>query len=147
MAYASRPGDEIKVYSTGRNIRPVIDHLNSLVASESLRIRIVDVESDSDVSIKFEDDLGYSNAVGLAYPFCGKIYITNLVPPDQIYVVLMHEILHCAGVGHEPEDPSSIMYTHSQRQGQLKKWHTQYLRRLAGITIPGRIVAQIRAML
>lgn len=144
MAYAGRTGDEIKIYSTGRNIRPVVEHINFLVASESLTFRIVDAESDADVSIKFQDDIGDSNADGVSYAYRGQIYIANSVPDDHVHVVLIHEILHCAGVGHEPEDPSSVMYTHSQRQGQLKKWHLRYLRRLAGITVPERIVAQIR---
>jgi hypothetical protein len=146
VAYAGRAGDEIKFYITGRNIRPVIEHLNFLVASESLKFRIVDVESDADVSIKFQDDIGDPNAVGVSYALFGQIYIVNSLPADQVYVVLIHEILHCAGVGHESEDPSSVMYTHSQRQGQLKKWHMRYLRRLAGITFPERFVAQIRML-
>lgn len=144
--YAGRTGDVIKIYLIGRDIRPIVNHLNVLVASESLKFQIVDEESDADVSIRFQDDIGDPNAVGISYALFGQIYILNSLPTDQVYVVLIHEILHCAGVGHEPKDPSSVMYTHSQRQGKLKKWHMRYLRRLAGITFPERIVAQIRLL-
>src|SRR5262249_15065862 len=115
--YSARSGDEINIYSTGRNIRPVVEHLNFLVASESLKFRIVDKEAYPDVSVNFQDDIGDSSALGISYPLIGRIYVANSVPADQVYVVLIHEFLHCAGVSHEPEDPTSVMYTHSQRQG------------------------------
>ena len=142
--YTVRAGDEIKIYATGRNIGPVVEHLNSLVAAQSLKFRIVEEESDADISVNFQDDIGDSSALGISYPLIGRIYVANSVPADQVYVVLIHEFLHCAGVSHEPEDPTSVMYTHSQRQGQLKKWHARYLKRLVGITTPERIVAQLR---
>jgi hypothetical protein len=106
----------------------------------------VDQESDSDVSIEFRDDIGDPKSDARAYPYRGHVCIANSAPADSLGVIVLHELLHCAGVAHEPEDPSSIMYLHSQPYGQLKDWHIRNLKRLAGMTKPERVIAQVRSL-
>lgn len=145
-SYGTRDGNEVKLYVKGQDIRPVVTYLNGLLRPAALTLRIVDVESDADVSVEFRDNIGAPDAVGTANAALGQIYLLNSIPGDHIYTVLLHELLHCAGLGHEPDDQSSVLYTHSRRQGQLKKRHQRELRRLAGITAPERIIAHVRMM-
>ncbi len=144
--YLSRKGEEVSIYSTGRDIRSVVDDLNYAVASESLRFRIVDRESDADVSVAFLNDIGNPQADAVSYAYRGKIDIANSAPQDSLGVILLHEILHCAGVGHDKDNPSSIMYIHTQNYGQLNEWQVRDLKRLSGITGPERAIAQIRLL-
>lgn len=145
-AYETRRGNEVKVYSNGQNIQPLIDQINFQLAPESLSLMVVDQESDSDVSVEFRDDIGDSNSDAKAYPFQGHVYIANSAPPDSLCGIFLHELLHCAGVAHEPEDPSSIMYLYSQPHGQLKEGHIRNLRRLSGMTKPERAIAEFRTL-
>src|SRR5262249_55089394 len=105
LGYANRTGDSIKIYSTGRDIRSIVEDMNLAVASESLTFQIVDKESDADVSVAFRNDIGNSWADAVSYAYRGQIDISNSVPEDSLGVILLHEILHCSGVGHEPDNP------------------------------------------
>lgn len=136
-------GNEIKLYAVGRDIRSTVKLFNLQLAGESLLFRIVEVESEADISIRFQDDVGHPGAAGASYAYSGRVYIANSLPSEEVDVTLMHEILHCAGVDHEPEDATSVMYTHSMRQGRLKNEHVRALRRLPGITYPERIMIQL----
>jgi len=147
LAYAGRTGDEIKIYATGRDIQSIVEDVNSQIAPKSLTLRIVDEESDADVDVTFQDDIGNPVADAVSYTYRGHIYIANSAPSDALSFILLHELLHCAGVDHEPNDPTSIMFTHTRTHGQLKEWHLRNLRRLAGVTAPERFVAQLRVLL
>jgi hypothetical protein len=147
LGYAGRAGDEIKIYATGRDIQPIIEDVNSQIAHKSLTLRIVDEESDADVDVTFQEDIGNSDADAVSYTYRGHIYIANSAPTDSLNFILLHELLHCAGVNHEPNDPTSIMFTHTRAHGRLKEEHIRYLRRLAGLTFPERIIAQLRVLL
>jgi hypothetical protein len=154
LAYAGRTGDEIKIYATGRDMQSIVEDVNSRIADansqiapEPLTVRVVDKESDADVSITFQEDIGNPGADAVSYTYRGHIYIANSAPADALSFILLHELSHCAGVDHEPDDPTSIMFTHTHKHGQLKEWHIRNLRRLAGVTGPERVIAQLRVLL
>jgi hypothetical protein len=144
-AYASREGDTIKIHVTGRDPQPLINDFNSQFGDQSLRLEMVESESDADVSVSFQDDIGDPGADAVSYAYRGHIDIANSAPNAALTKILVHELLHCAGVNHEPEDPSSVMYTHTNSQGRVKGSHIRNLRRLSGITTPERIIAQVRS--
>jgi hypothetical protein len=144
-AYASREGDTIKIHVSGRDPMSLISDFNSQFADQSLRLELVESESDADVSVSFQDRIGNPNADAVSYGYRGHIDIANSAPDAALIKVLVHELLHCAGAGHESEDPASVMYTHTNSQGQVKDSHIRDLRRLSGITTPERIIAQVRS--
>jgi len=144
LGYVGRQGDAIKIYSTGRDIQSVVENLNYAVASDSISFKVVDTESDADVSVAFLNDIGNPRADAVSYAYRGQIDIANSAPDDSLGVILLHEILHCAGVGHEPDNPSSIMYVHTHKHGQLNPEQIRDLKRLSGIKAPERLIAQFR---
>lgn len=144
-AYASREGDTINIHVSGRDPRSLIRDFNSQFADQSLRLELVESESDADVSVSFQDRIGNPDADAVSYCYRGHIDIANSAPDEALPNILVHELLHCSGAGHEPEDPSSVMYTHTNSQGQVKESHIRDLRRLPGITAPERIIAQVRS--
>lgn len=147
LAYWGRSGNEIKIYAADRDLRTVIDQMNYMVPQESITFRLVQNEDEADARIRFQDDLGAPNAAAVSFAYSGQIYISNFAPVDSLHKILFHEILHCAGVGHESEDEASIMYAYLQRADHIQTQHLRNLRRLSGITAPERLVAQIRVLL
>jgi hypothetical protein len=111
-AYASREGDTINIHVSGRDPRSLISNFNSQFADQSLRLKLVESESDADVSVSFQDRIGNPNADAVSYCYRGHIDIVNSAPDEALPKILVHELLHCAGAGHESEDPASVMYTH-----------------------------------
>lgn len=146
LAYMGRSGDEIKIYVPGRDVQAVVDQMNSMVPQESITFRLVQDEEEADVSIRFQDDIGVSNADAVAFTHRGQIYIANTAPSDSLPSTFLHEILHCAGVKHE-ENPSSVMYLYTQNHGELNLQQLRDLKRLSGITPPERLIAQLRLLL
>ncbi|HEY7307232.1 MAG TPA: hypothetical protein VH601_24120 [Bryobacteraceae bacterium] len=144
-AYASRAGDTIKIFVIGRDARSLISDFNAHLGDQSLRLEIVESESDADVSVMFQDDIGNPNADAVSHAYRGHIAIANSAPEAALTLILAHELLHCAGAGHEPEDTSSVMYVQTRTHGQLTESQIRDLRRLSGITWPERIIAQVRA--
>lgn len=144
LAYLNRSGNQIAVHFQGREIQPIIEKINSKFAADAINFLAVDNEAQADVSITFQDDIGIPNADAISYTFCGKIFIANSAPEDCLVNIIIHEILHCAGIGHETDDPSSVMYLYSQPNGQVSLWQKREIKRLAGISGPERLIAQIR---
>lgn len=79
-AYASREGGTIKIHVSGRDSRPLIDDFNSQVGDQSLRLETVESESDADVSVAFQDDIGTPNADAVSYAYRGHINIADSAP-------------------------------------------------------------------
>jgi hypothetical protein len=143
-AYNAEPsGSEIRIYSTDADIHPVVARLNRRLAREGLTILVVDVANDADVRVKFVDvAAGDPTNGGASWPYDGRIEIAR-DDNEDLATTLLHEMLHCAGVGHE-YDPTSVMYRESGARRQLRPHHVSALRRLPGITTPGRFIAQLR---
>lgn len=149
VSYQNNTGQEIKIYSTGRDIRSEVGVMNSWVAdrsADSLKFTIVDRESEADVNVSFRNDIGNPNAASISYAYRGHVDVDSSTPAEQLPNLLVHELLHCAGTGHDREDPSSVMYTFTQTQGHLNEEHIRNLKRLSGMTPAQRLVAQFRAL-
>ncbi len=146
LIHAGRTGNEIRIYSNGRDIQSIIENLNFAVDADSLRFREVGRESDADLSVAFVDDIGDPQGHARSHALSGQIEIANYAPANSLSVILLHEILHCAGSGHEPNDPSSIMYIYSQSQALIHERHIRDLQRLSGITGPERLIAHLRQL-
>jgi hypothetical protein len=148
--FAMRNGNTIRVHCAGCDISAQLGHLNSLLAPANVRLEASEAgAADVTISLVSADQMpkpGTPNAVaaGAANPLTGHIDIDSYYANSQYgYVVILHEIIHCAGVGHEPEDPSSLMHTEAHVFGELKQHHIRALRRLSGITPPERVAALI----
>lgn len=98
------------------NLRPALAILNARLVGE--RLRFEQVESDEDVMVRIED-IGRSQ--GRGSPTHARIWLQRDLPAESVPKVLLHEILHCAGVGHmeagnimEPNLEESFMLTAEQ---------------------------------
>src|SRR5262249_61658938 len=121
---------------------PIVASLNHRLGSEGLAFTTVDAADEADVRVKFVDVVaGEPRYAGASSAFHGWIEIERGREADGD--VLLHEMLHCVGVDHE-DDPTSLMYPNTGAGQQLKPHHVEELRRLAGITTFGRIIAQLR---
>lgn len=108
-------------------------------------IRFVQSTDVCDATILFEAPK-VRDAAGSAVALTGTI---KLAPHADINVSFMHEILHIAGVPHEPDDRENVMFTHVSSPfavRQLRAHHVEALRRLAGVTPLGRLGRQIESM-
>jgi hypothetical protein len=142
-----RPGNEIRIYTNDfEEMLPIIARVNRRLAPEGLIVTVTDTAASADVQVMLVDGIaGAPNTAGVARAYEGQIEIVRRKYADGN--TLIHELLHCAGVSHEPDDPSSVMYPASMAWQQLKPHHVEALRRLAGITAFERIVAQCRLLL
>ena len=126
------------------DIDDLIDYSNQWLAQTDVRFIRSTSACDATVELKTPRRAG---AAGVARVLVGEVELSQ---HSDIRVSFMHEILHCAGVGHEPDDRTSVMFTHVSRDPaatrQLHPHHVEALRRLAGITPLGRVGAQIGAM-
>jgi len=137
-----RLGNEIRIYAMGGDIRPMVASLNRRLGSEGLALTIVDAAEAADVQVTFVDVVaGEPGYAGASSAFYGQIEIERGREADGD--VLLHEMLHCVGVDHE-DDPTSLMYPNTGAGQLLKPHHVEELRRLAGITTFGRIIALLR---
>lgn len=141
--YRFNEGDTIRVHCNNCNIDPHLNHLSELLASANIKLISADkLAADVDISIVPTDQMPGADVAGSASPLTGHIDLNqNYINTQESYVIVLHEILHCAGVGHEPDDPSSLMHTHAHTFGQMRERHIKSLRRLSGITKIGRIGA------
>lgn len=126
------------------NINDLIDYSNQWLSATDVRFIRSTSACDATVEIKTPRKAG---AAGAAYVLVGEIELSQ---HSDIRVSFMHEILHCAGIGHEPNDRTSVMFTHASRDPaetrQLHPHHLNALRRLAGISPIGRIRSQIEVL-
>src|SRR5262249_31445486 len=120
---------------------------NGQIASVGLKFRMVDTESEADVRVEFREDVGDTDDYAVSYAYRGHVDVSTKAPYQYLGPTVLHEILHCAGSAHEPDDHDSIMFPHAKTTVRLKAEHIRNLRRLAGITAPERFLAQIRAVL
>lgn len=138
----SQDGYTIRVCSE-RDISEIIDYNNQWLSATSIRFALADSDCDVEVII----GLNRSGVAADALPLTGRIRLGH--HPDY-RVSFMHEALHLAGLGHEPHDRASVMWTHAMNDPavtrQLRPHHVEALRRLAGITPAGRVAAQIGSM-
>src|SRR5262245_16915610 len=134
--------NEIRIYAMGGDIRPIVASLNHRLGSEGLALTIVDAADEADVQVKFVDVVaGEPRYAGAASAFYGGVEVERGGGGGG--GVLVHRMVHLVGV--EPEDdPTSLMYPNTGAEQQLKPHHVEELRRLAGITTFGRIIAQLR---
>lgn len=146
FAYKERAGDEIKIFAPERDVQAVVDQMNYMVPQESITFRLVRSESEADIYIRFKDKLEVSGADAVSFTHRGQIYIANTAPVESLPAIFLHEILHCAGVGHE-ENASSVMYAYTQKHGKISTQQIRDLQRLSGITTPERWIAQLRLLL
>lgn len=130
----------IRVYCPDGDISHFLGTYNQQLAGEN--IQFFQVSEPGDVTVRF----GTRKAVhaGEAFVLLGEVRF-NPHAPDAT-ATLLHEMLHCAGVGHD-DDPRSVMYKYAV-QGEheirrLNALHIEALRRLAGISSMGRVGAQI----
>lgn len=153
IVFASRSGDTIRVHCDGCNLSTQLNHLNSLL--EPANVRLVDADQGSaDVTVSVIPDSqmpaarpGYAVA-GAANPLTGHIDLaSSTVDAEYGYVAILHEILHCAGIGHEPNDSTSLMHNHAHTYGQLYPRHIKGLRRLSGITPIERLAAAVSLLI
>lgn len=141
MVFASREGDEVKVQMTGTsNAQAIIEEINGRLGDSGVRLSLV--ESGADVNVAFKDDIGMAEADAYALTFAGSVSVSNTAPAEAIPHIVLHEVLHVAGVGHE-NDQNSVMHHYTQTSGTVKPEHIRALKRLPGITPPERIPAWI----
>lgn len=105
-------------------------------------VRFVQANSDCDVWVSF-GKMPVHNANGVAYAISGKIILARNSP--TINTDFMHEALHLAGVPHE-NDRTSVMWLYSGGPSLLHQHHVEALKGLAGISVAGRVGAQIGVM-
>src|SRR5262245_49874724 len=92
--YASREGDTIRIYVTGRDARPLIDDFNSQIGGPRLILKLVESEADADVTVTFLDKLrtGRSvrngNSVAASYTYRGHIDILNSASNSELLLIL-----------------------------------------------------------
>lgn len=141
LAFASREGDNVTVQMTGTaNAQAIIEEINGRLGDSGVRLSLV--ESGADVNVAFKDDIGMAEADAYALTFAGSVSVSNTAPAEAIPHIVLHEILHVAGVGHE-DDQNSVMHHYTQTSGTVKPKHIRALKRLPGITPPERIPAWI----
>lgn len=134
----------IRIYATGGDIRPKVAILNYRLAAAGLEFAAADTAEEADIQVTFVEAIaGKSRAVGTSHPFSGYIEIVR--GADAEGAILLHEMLHCAGLGHE-DDPSSVMHADTRKWQQVRPEHIEALRRLPGMTGFGRFVAQIKSV-
>lgn len=125
------------------NISDLIDYSNQWLAATD--VRFVQARDACDVEVVI--GLKRPGVAADALPLTGRI---RLGSHSDYRVSFMHEMLHLGGLGHEPHDRTSVMFTHAAADPaetrQLHPHHVEALRRLAGITPLGRVGAQIGAM-
>lgn len=141
-AQSAQSGYVIRVCSQG-DIDEILAYNNAWLGATDIRFALAD--SDCDVEVVF--GLKRSGVVADALPLTGRVRLGH--HPDY-RVSFMHEALHLAGLGHEPHDRASVMWTHAMNDPavtrQLRSHHVEALRGLAGITPVGRVAAQIGVM-
>lgn|SRR5262245_23268085 len=144
LASANSSGSEIKVYSADREIHQIVELANERLTEVGITLLFVDAIEDADVTVSIVDKLSDPTAAAISHAYSGEIQILRDVQ-GMTADVLLHELLHCAGLDHE-DDPKSMMYgkTGLGRQ-ELKPHHIAALRKLSGITAVGRWVAQVRS--
>jgi hypothetical protein len=118
-------------------------HLSYLLQTEGVAFQAVPRNEPGDVTIDFVESMGMRAAGGAG--IAGDIVIVDSTSPDELYLITIHEILHTAGVPHEPNDQSSVMHTHSKPYGRLKRNHVEALRTLPGTTAGGFLINYIKA--
>lgn len=142
MGFSARDGDEVRVSIDGHpDAAGLVEAMNSRLNGQ---VRVTLVESGADADVSFREDIGHPEADAYAITFAGSISVSNDAPPDRVPHILIHELLHVAGVAHEM-DESSIMYPYTPKgmDGRIDEQHIRALRRLSGITPPERIPAWI----
>lgn len=123
-----------------RDMSSLIAYSNQWLAQTD--VRFVQSTDVCDATILFEAP-SVRDAVGSAVAMTGTV---RLAPHADINVSFMHEILHIAGVDHEPDDRESVMFTHVSSPSavrQLRAHHVEALRQLAGVTPLGRVIREI----
>jgi hypothetical protein len=139
---APKSGGPIRIYATGGDIRPKVAILNYRLAEAGLEFAAADTAEEADVQVTFVDGpadrLGW---VGRATPLSGRIELVR--GQDAEAAVLLHEMLHCAGLSHE-DDPSSVMSATTERWQEVRPEHIEALRRLRGMTWAGRFAAAVK---
>jgi hypothetical protein len=145
-AYTPEPSHApIRIYATGGDITPIVDRLRLKLIHDGVLFAIADKPEEADVTINLMEGPGIpvsgGHVVGYSHAITGTI--DYAYRQDEDGNILLHEILHCAGAGHE-SDPKSVMYWETEQGQELRPWHIEELRGLAGITPIGRARAQIR---
>lgn len=145
LIYSVIPGEYtpgvIRIACDDPRMPAIASHLSGLLQGEGIALSVVPLNAPAEVSIEFVADMGIAQG-GTAF---GYIRIRDDTPMNVLYLVTLHEILHDAGVSHEPNDLTSIMHTHAKTHGQLKPAHVEALRKLPGITPIGRVANYIAA--
>lgn len=140
-------GDTIRIYAADERLQSIIAELNTQLSQfdNAVKIETADTESAADVSVSTVERFPERDALAKAYTFQGRIKMCeDAVNSYEAPMILLHELLHCAGVAHN-ETPHSVMNAKSTAFAQVSDEQIEQLRKLAGITFAGRIAATATA--
>lgn len=131
----------IKVFADD-SLYPVLSRINDKLYRYGIGFAAVDTPAQSDVSIGFSDNLPGD---ARSYAYRGHIDVDSN-PAGSLDQIVLHEIIHTGGGGHNPGNPRAVMYTHSTGGTELSDVDIAALRRLPGISPLGRVGAQVRQL-
>lgn len=147
LASADSNGNTIRIYAEGGDFSEIVAFANIKIEPQGLSIVIVDVPEDADIKVALVNSLPGRTTGAISHAYNGEIEMKPEVFPAIGGDTLLHEMGHCAGLGHE-SDPRSVMYESTGfGSQQLKTRHVEALRRLSGITPLGRWIAQVKVLI